>query len=192
MYGWSAGPLSPARVIVGPVFRARTARATASQMKSSIAAVADGAGSAAMSDVGSALAADTSVNVAERLLREDSLSHSSPSPRDLPEARRRHAPLKKRDANCMRSPNAAKSMSGSWRPRCCWPFTHGTSWPPPRSGTAQWSCPTVQAQYGTFIAPQSGEYANQTNFLTSIGRHVHARRQGRAGERQLISAGHVY
>ena len=78
-----------------------------------------------------------------------------------------------------------RSMPGSWPPRCFWRSIRGIFWPLPRSETAQWSCPTDQGAYATFLTPQRGGVRQPDELPHFIGRHVQARRQGRARERQF-------
>ena len=131
-----------------------------------IAAVADGAGSAAMSDVGSALAAETSVNVAERLLRE--YHDHSPHPvhetclkrvvagaveearRELhEESQRREVEVRQLATTLLLAVHTRDILAAA------------------QIGDGAMVVSDGSGAYATFITPQSGEYANQTNFLTS-------------------------
>ena len=131
-----------------------------------IAAVADGAGSATMSDVGSALAAETSVNVSERLLHtfHDHTPHPlhetclkrvvtgavKESRRELrKESQRRDIDVRQLATTLLLAVHTRNIMAAAQ-------IGDGAMVVSDRFGT-----------YSTFITPQRGEYANQTNFLTS-------------------------
>ena len=131
-----------------------------------IAAVADGAGSAAMSDVGSALAAETSVNVAERLLRGDHAHAPHPlhesclkrvvadaveeARRELhEESQRREVDVRQLATTLLLAIHTRDIMAAA------------------QIGDGAMVVSEGPGSYMTFIAPQRGEYANQTNFLTS-------------------------
>ena len=131
-----------------------------------IAAVADGAGSAAMSDVGSALAAETSVRTAERLLRE--YHDHSPHPvhetclkhvvagaveearRELrEESQRREVEVRQLATTLLLAVHTRDILAAA------------------QIGDGAMVVSGGSGAYATFITPQRGEYANQTNFLTS-------------------------
>ena len=131
-----------------------------------IAAVADGAGSAAMSDVGSALAAETSVRTAERLLQE--CHDHSPHPthetclkrvvtgavecarRDLQqESQRRGVDVRDLATTLLLAVHTRDILAAA------------------QIGDGAMVVSDGSGAYATFITPQRGEYANQTNFLTS-------------------------
>ena len=131
-----------------------------------IAAVADGAGSASMSDVGSTLAAETSVKTAERLLKE-SLEHSShplnetclerivtdaaeEALRELhEESQRLEIDIRELATTLLLAVHTQNSLAAA------------------QIGDGAMVVSDGPGSYATVIAPQSGEYANQTNFLTS-------------------------
>jgi len=131
-----------------------------------IAAVADGAGSATMSDVGSALAAETSVKTIERLL-SDYHDHT-PHPLHetclkrvvagaVEEARRElHEESQRREVNVRQ---LATTLLLAVHTRDIMAAA--------QIGDGAMVVSDGSGQYATFIAPQRGEYANQTNFLTS-------------------------
>lgn len=131
-----------------------------------IAAVADGAGSAAMSDVGSALATETSARVAERLLGE--LHDHSPHPihetclkrvitgaveearRELhEESQRRKVDIRQLATTLLLAVHTRDILAAA------------------QIGDGAMVVSDGSGAYATFITPQRGEYANQTNFLTS-------------------------
>ena len=131
-----------------------------------IAAVADGAGSANMSDVGSALAAETSVRTAQRLLRE--LHDHTPHPlhetclkrvvtdavedvrRELhDESQRRDVDVRQLATTLLLAVHTRNSLAAA------------------QIGDGAMVVSDGPDAYATFITPQRGEYANQTNFLTS-------------------------
>ena len=132
-----------------------------------IAAVADGAGSAALSDVGSTLAAETSVRTAERLLKEchDHTPHPlgetclkrvvlaavDETRRALDkEAERRDAEVGQLATTLLLAVHARSILAAG------------------QIGDGAIVVADSPGSYSTFITPQRGEYANQTNFLTSI------------------------
>ena len=131
-----------------------------------IAAVADGAGSARMSDVGSALAAETSVRTAERLLREShdhsphpihgtclkrvvtgAVEHTRRELRD--EAKRLDVEIRDLATTLLLMVNTETVLAAG------------------QIGDGAMVVSEGAGHYMTFITPQRGEYANQTNFLTS-------------------------
>ena len=131
-----------------------------------IAAVADGAGSAAMSDVGSVLAAKTSVETAERLLSE--YHDHGPHPVHntclklvvtgaIKEARhelRRES--KRRDIEVKQLATTLLLVVHTRYLLAAAQIGDGAMVVSDRLG-----------KYATIIAPQRGEYVNETNFLTS-------------------------
>ena len=131
-----------------------------------IAAVADGAGSATMSDVGSALAAETSVRTIERLLND--YHDHTPHPLHetclkrvvagaVEEARRElHEESQRREVNVRQ---LATTLLLAVHTRDIMAAA--------QIGDGAMVVSDGSGQYATFIAPQRGEYANQTNFLTS-------------------------
>ena len=131
-----------------------------------IAAVADGAGSAAMSDVGSALAAETSARVAERLLGE--YHDHSPHPTHetclkrivtgaVEEARHElHEESQRREVDVRQ---LATTLLLAVHTRDILAAA--------QIGDGAMVVSNGPGAYATFITPQRGEYANQTNFLTS-------------------------
>ena len=131
-----------------------------------IAAVADGAGSAAMSDVGSALAAETSVRATQRLLHE--LHDHTPHPlhetclkrvvvsaveearRELnEESQRREVEARQLATTLLLAVHTKDILAAA------------------QIGDGAMVVSDGSGAYATFITPQRGEYANQTNFLTS-------------------------
>ena len=131
-----------------------------------IAAVADGAGSATMSDVGSALAAETSVITAERLLRE--YHEHAPHPlhetclkrvvigaveetrRELcEESQRRDIEVRHLATTLLLAVHTRDILAAA------------------QIGDGAIVVSDGLGAYVTFITPQRGEYANQTSFLTS-------------------------
>ena len=131
-----------------------------------IAAVADGAGSATMSDVGSALAAETSVRTAERLLREahdhsphpvhgtclkrvvtGAVEHTRQELRD--EAKRLDVDVRELATTLLLMVHTETVLAAG------------------QIGDGAMVVSEGAGHYMTFITPQRGEYANQTNFLTS-------------------------
>lgn len=128
-----------------------------------IAAVADGAGSAAMSDVGSALAAESSVRTAERLL-QDHRGHSL------------HETCLKRvvtdAADAVRQELSLESQRRDIEVRqlattLLLAVHTGNALAAAQIGDGALVVSDPLGSYATFITPQRGEYANQTNFLTS-------------------------
>ena len=131
-----------------------------------IAAVADGAGSAAKSDVGSSIAAETSVLTAERLLQE---THDhSPHPvhgtclkrviygavgqtrRGLrEEAQRLDVDVRELATTLLLMVHTPSILAAG------------------QIGDGAMVVSEGAGDYMTFITPQRGEYANQTNFVTS-------------------------
>ena len=131
-----------------------------------IAAVADGAGSASMSDVGSALAAETSVRTAERLLQEyhDHTPHPlhetclkrvvtgavEEARRELQEeSQRRDVDVRQLATTLLLAVHTRDALAAA------------------QIGDGAMIVSDGPGSYATIIAPQRGEYANQTNFLTS-------------------------
>ena len=131
-----------------------------------IAAVADGAGSASMSDIGSALAAETSVRVVERLLGE--YHDHSPHPihetclnrvitsaveearREIhEEAGRREVEVRQLATTLLLAVHTPSILAAA------------------QIGDGAMVVSDGPGAYETFIVPQRGEYANQTSFLTS-------------------------
>ena len=131
-----------------------------------IAAVADGAGSAAMSDVGSSLAAETSVRTAVRLLQEN--HDHSPHPFHetclkrvvvgaVEDARRElHEEAQRLDVDVGQ---LATTLLLAVHTR-----SHLAA---AQIGDGAVIVSDGPDAYATFITPQRGEYANQTHFLTS-------------------------
>ena len=131
-----------------------------------IAAVADGAGSATMSDVGSALAAETSVRIAEGLLHD----YHGHSPHPLHEtclkrvvtgavecARRElHDESQRRDVDVRQLATTLLLAVHT-----------GSLLAAGQIGDGAMVVSDGPGAYATIITPQRGEYANQTNFLTS-------------------------
>ena len=131
-----------------------------------IAAVADGAGSATMSDIGSALAADVSVRTAERLLQE--FHDHSPHPLHetclkrvvtgaVQEARRELHEESKRLGVDVRQLATTLLLA----------IHTGSLLAAAQIGDGAMVVSKGPGAYATIITPQRGEYANQTNFLTS-------------------------
>ena len=131
-----------------------------------IAAVADGAGSASMSDVGSALAAETSVRTAESLLHEyhDHTPHPlhetclklvvtgavEEARRELhEESQRREVDVRQLATTLLLAVHTRDTLAAA------------------QIGDGAMVVSDDPGSYTTIIAPQRGEYANQTNFLTS-------------------------
>ncbi len=131
-----------------------------------VAAVADGAGSAKMSDVGSALAVETSVKTAETLLqdRHDHSPHSlhetclkrvvieaaEAARRELhAEAQRREIEVRQLATTLLLAVHTGGALAAA------------------QIGDGGMVVSDAPGSYSTFITPQRGEYANQTNFLTS-------------------------
>lgn len=131
-----------------------------------IAAVADGAGSSAMSDIGSTLASETSVVTAERLLRD--YHDHAPHPVHetclkrvvtgaVEEARRELCEESQiRDIEIR---HLASTLLLAVRTRNIMAAA--------QIGDGAMVVSDGLGAYATFIKPQRGEYANQTNFLTS-------------------------
>lgn len=131
-----------------------------------IAAVADGAGSATMSDVGSELAAEASVRTAEQLL-QDLHDHTPHSLHEtclkrvvvgaVEEARRElHVESQRREVDVRQ---LATTLLLAVHTR---DFVAAA-----QIGDGAMVMSDRPGPYTTFITPQRGEYANQTNFLTS-------------------------
>ena len=138
-----------------------------------IAAVADGAGSASMSDVGSALAAETSVRTIERRVRSawrgvrsESLRASGAchdrwlecvvtgaverARRELhEEAQRRDIDVRELATTLLLAVHTSSILAAA------------------QIGDGAMVVSDGPDDYETFIIPQRGEYANQTSFLTS-------------------------
>jgi serine/threonine protein phosphatase PrpC len=131
-----------------------------------IAAVADGAGSAAMSDVGSSLAAEKSVSTAERLLREhhDHSHHplhetcltgvitegvEDARIRLQQESENRGVDIRQLGTTLLLVVHAPGVLAAG------------------QIGDGAMVVSDGADAYTTLISPQRGEYANQTNFLTS-------------------------
>lgn len=131
-----------------------------------IAAVADGAGSATMSDVGSALAAETSVKTVERVLND--YHDHAPHPlhetclkrvvigaveeacRELhEESQRREVDVRQLATTLLLAVHTRDILAAA------------------QIGDGAMVVSDGPGAYVTFITPQRGEYANQTNFLTS-------------------------
>ena len=131
-----------------------------------IAAVADGAGSASLSDVGSSLAVDSSVRAAEIHLRE---SHDH-APHALDKAcLSRTVRVAMEEARCVLEEEAERRSIDlvQFATTRLLVIHTGTL----RAGGQIGDGAIVVAQspdsYSTFIAPRRGEYGNQTNFLTA-------------------------
>lgn len=131
-----------------------------------IAAVADGAGSASMSDVGSSLAAETSIRAVQRLLDE---SHDhSPHPTHetclkrvvtgaVEDARRElHEEAERLDVD-------VRELATTLLLAVHTPSLLAAA----QIGDGAMVVSDGPGSYATFITPQRGEYANQTDFLTS-------------------------
>ena len=131
-----------------------------------IAAVADGAGSASMSDVGSALAVETSVRTAERLLHE---SHDhSPHPTHTTCLRRVVKGAVEHARRQLRQEAQRLDVEVRELATTLLLMVHSrTILAAGQIGDGAMVVSDGPGSYMTFITPQSGEYANQTNFVTS-------------------------
>lgn len=131
-----------------------------------IAAVADGAGSATMSDVGSALAVETSVCTAERLLYE---GHDH-SPRPIHETCLKRVVIGAVEDARRELREEAQRLDVDIRQLATTLLlvVHTrTILAAAQIGDGAMVLSDGSGAYATFITPQRGEYANQTNFLTS-------------------------
>ena len=131
-----------------------------------IAAVADGAGSAALSEIGSAIAAETSVCTAKRLLHE----HHDHTPHP------RHESCLKRvvTSAIMAARHGVKEESlrlnvdpAQMATTLILAVHTGNLLAVAQIGDGAVVVSEGPGSFTTFIAPQRGEYANLTNFLTS-------------------------
>ncbi len=132
-----------------------------------IAAVADGAGSAAMSDVGSALAAETSVRTAERLIHE----YHDHSPHPLHETCLKHIVIGAvEDARSeLEEESQRRDVDVRQLATTLLLAVHTRNvLAAAQIGDGAMVVSDSPGSYATFITPQRGEYANQTNFLTSL------------------------
>ncbi len=131
-----------------------------------IAAVADGAGSATMSDAGSALAAETSVRTAECLLYEN---HDH-SPRPIHETCLKRVVIGAVEDARWELHQEAQRLDVDVRQLATTLLlvVHTrTVLAAAQIGDGAMVVSDGPGAYATFITPQRGEYANQTNFLTS-------------------------
>ena len=130
------------------------------------AAVADGAGSAEMSDVGSSLAAEVSVRTAQRLL----LENHDHSPHPIHETCLRRIVAGAVDDARRELTEKAEHLKVDIRQLATTLLlvVHTRSlMAAGQIGDGAVVVSDGHGEYATFIPPQRGEYANQTNFLTS-------------------------
>ena len=131
-----------------------------------IAAVADGAGSAPMSDVGSALAVETSVRAAEIQLK---VNHDH-APHPLDETcLNRVLRVAAEETRCVleREAELREVELGQLATTLLLAVHTGTILAVGQIGDGATVVADFANAYSTVISPQRGEYANQTNFLTS-------------------------
>ena len=131
-----------------------------------IAAVADGAGSAAMSDVGSALAVETSVQTAERLIQED--HDHSPYPLHETCLKRVVTDAAEQTRHELNAESLRRGIDVSQLATTLLLAVYArNTLAAAQIGDGGLVVSDGPGSYATFITPQRGEYANQTNFLTS-------------------------
>ena len=128
-----------------------------------IAAVADGAGSAALSQDGSRIAADTATQTAVRLMRLHVYPYYEAVLEDILEESVRAA-REALAAEAKRRKRSIRDFATTLILAICTPATSGAA---QIGDGAAVSAGDGEDGYALFSAPQRGEYANTTNFITS-------------------------